>query len=91
MVMQENLERIKLLNLNQHYATKKFLYQCLSVQQRFIKSKFRYKGNDSKVMIVITSLSQERFPRLLAAAARIIAMFGSTYIVGLRIFLIYEG
>jgi len=40
----------------------------------------KQKHADVGIPEFYTFLSQQRFPRLLAAAARIIAMFGSTYV-----------
>ena len=46
--------------------------QCDTIQKQ--------KYADVEISEFYTFLSRERFPKLLSAAARIIAMFGSTYV-----------
>ena len=76
MLMQEKLEDQVIKH--QHYANKEVSLPCNVCQssENSVEASFAIV----EMIANITTLSRERFSRLLTAAARIIAMFGSTFV-----------
>src|SRR6218665_714464 len=76
MLMQEKLE--DQVMKHQHYANKEVSLPCNACQS----SEYSVKANFAIVEMIanITTLPREGSPMLLTAAARIIAMFGSTFV-----------